>query len=162
MNTAVTVVTGYLAEARTLREVGPLPGVAASPVDVVGFLVDVRARQDRVEELLVQAIRLRAAAQRAAAQLSAQADDAWDTAVRRVRSAPVQSGGEYSSARERHAEANLAILDQRHAARTATDIAHRCDEIADLIRLTHRGLDTTRADAHALLRTLAFESHLER
>ena len=162
LSAAVTVVASHVAEARMLREVGPLPGVTAAPVDMVTYLQDVRARQDRVEQLLSQAIQVRSAARRAAAALAAVADDAWDEAIKRTRARPVQPGGEYTSARERHADANLTIIDQRHAARAAADTADRCDELTELIRMIHRGLDTTRTDLHALLRTLTFESHLER
>jgi len=157
-----TLLTGHVRETLDLRLGAELPHPQATPSEVLAGLQDIRRRIDRVEELLSQVMRARARAQRAATLAQAEADDAWDEAIRRVRSAPLQAGGEYSSARERHAEANLAILDRRHAARRAAELAHQCDEATDVIRLAHRGLDGVRQDCLAILRALAFESHLER
>jgi len=152
----------YIAQVRALRDLPVLPGPGHAPADVLEHLHEIRSRLDRVEELLSNTLRLRAAAQRNAVIASGEVDDAWDLAIRRLRAAPVQSGGEFTSARERHAEANLAVLDARHAARRAVQTAHRCEEAAEVIRLAHRGLDGARADILTVLRTLAFESHLER
>ncbi len=156
------VLAGYVGEVLALRLGVDTSQVGVAPALTMDHLLDVRRRLDRVEELLTQAIRVRAHAQRAATTAQVTAEDAWDTAIGQVRAAPVQPGGEYSSARERHATANLAVLDLRHAARRAAEQAHRCEEAVEVIRLAHRGLDGVRADALAVLRTLAFESHLER
>ncbi len=157
-----TTLGGYVREALALRLAPDLPGVAATSVEVLAGLQHVRRCLDRVEELLGMTLRVRARAQRAAVVAQATADDAWDNAIGRVRSAPVKAGGEFTSARERHAEANLVILDLRHAARHAVELAHHCDEAVEIIRLAHRGLDGVRQDHLAILRALAFESHLER
>ncbi len=157
-----TVLGSYVTEALQLRLGVDTSRSGVAPALTLEHLQDVRRRLDRVEELLTRGIRVRARAQRAAAAAQAAVDDAWDAAIRKVRAAPVQAGGEYSSARERHAEANLAVLDLRHAARRAHETAHHCEEAVEVIRVAHRGLDGVRGDALAVLRTLAFESHLER
>lgn len=161
MTDLVQVLTGYVREVLDLRMGAELPATVA-PADALASLQDIRRRIDRAEELHSRAIRVRARAHRAAHAADAEADDAWDQAIKRVRGQPVTPGGEYASARERHAAANLDIIDLRHTARRARETAHHCDEALDVIRLAHRGLDGVRQDALAVLRTYAFESHLER
>lgn len=95
------------------------------------------------------------------------AEDAWDRASQLVReqarNIPVtRRSDEFLTGKERAADTNLAVLDQRIAARQAADLAHTCDEAVDVLRLSHRGLDGVRQDLLTILRTLAFESHLER
>ena len=154
---------GYTSEALTLRfAADPLPGSHATPQQILGALTDTRRRLDRLEELLGFAIRLRAATHRVHAQATATHDDAWDAAVVDERNAPVARGGDYTSARERHAYANLAVLDHRHTQRRAADLLSSCDEAVDLLKLTHRGLDGVRHDLGTILRTITFESTLER
>jgi hypothetical protein len=156
------VLDRFVAEALQLRMVSDLPVTAGTAAEAIAFLGTVRARLDRIEEMLSRVLRLRARAQRAHTVATAAADDAFDTAITRQRAAPVQSGGEFSSARERAALANLAVMDLLHAARRTALTAHMCDEAVDLIRLAYRGLDGLRTDTATLLRSLAFESHLER
>jgi len=148
-------------EAIKLRA-GAVLGGSNEPAYLAVDLREVRGRQDRIEELLRNAVRLRARVQRAAQLTQHRLDDATDQALHTNRTASVTPLGEYSSARERTAEANLATIDLRVAARDAHQLAHRCDETVDVLRLTHRGLDGVRQDIHALLRASAFESHLER
>jgi len=153
---------GWVQEALKLRMTADLPVVNTSPATALVFLGDVRARLDRVEELLGKAIRHRATARRAQATAQAQADDAFDTAITRHRAAPVQSGGDFLSARERTAAANLAVLDLLHQVRAIDRLVSTADEAVEVLRLTHRGLDGLRQDSQVVLRTLAFESTLER
>lgn len=150
-----------ITEAIKLRAGTDLGGTL-DPGEMSATLRDVRGRQDRVEELLRNAVRLRSRVQRAAQLTQHCLDDATDQALHNNRSASVSQLGEYSSARERTAEANLATIDLRVNARDAHQLAHRCDETVEVLRLTHRGLDGVRQDIHALLRASAFESHLER
>jgi len=153
----------HLTEAILLRgELPPMPGTQAAPHEVHEHLLDVRRRLDRVEHLLALGLRVRAMAHRGVARSTADAEEAWDDAILRVRSAPVRRGDEYSSARERAAEANLATIEARRAVRAAQDAASHCDEAVDVLRTLHRGLDSVRQDTLAVLRLMQFESHLER
>lgn len=154
--------SAYAAEVLVLRFDGELPGPEAGPGDLLSTLLDVRRRLDRIEELHARAIRIKGQVHRKAAFATAVADDAWDTAAQSRRTAPVIRGDEYSSARERTAEANLATVNERVAARKASALATDCDVFVDVIRLAHRGLDGTRHDLLAMLRTLQFETVLER
>lgn len=156
------VLQRHVAEALATRYNAGLPEVGADPRTLLESLQHARRSLDRVEELLTQTMRLRAATQRVASHAGNEFDDAWDQAAVARKNAPVIHGGEFSSARERTAEANLATLDLRNTARRAGDLAHRCDEAVDLIRLAHRGLEGLRQDHLAILRHLQFESTLDR
>lgn len=152
----------FIEEARALREVDPMPDTQAPPHEVHTYLLDVRRRLDRIEQILALATRARAHAKRQAATATAAADDDWDAAVTRLRNQPVRRGDEYSSARERAAEANLECLSARKNARSATDALSHADELLDVVRLLHKGLDGIRQDTLTTLRLVQFESHLER
>ncbi len=153
---------GYLHEAQALRALPEAPSVDATLLELHAYLLDVRRRQDRAEELLRLAIRLRGAVRRRSAGVADTAGDAWDRAAVRLRAAPVQSGDGFSSAKERAAEANLAVLDLRLAARTAATLVDLCDDAVEVIRIVYRGLDSVRFDVGQLLRTYLVESNLER
>ncbi len=153
-----------IAEVRNLRtSLPPMPDTHASPADLHDYLLDVRRRMDRVEHIVGLVARIRAALKRRATAAHEEAEDAWDAAITLQRNQPVRRAAEeYSSARERAAEANLAILPIRRAARdAATDLAY-ADEAHDLVRLVHRGLDGVRHDTLTVLRLVQFESSMER
>ncbi len=159
----VTALDGYVGTALELRMTSALPIHDATPGELTDSLAEIRCRLDRVEELLSRVIRIRARLQRCLHAAQATLDDAWDEAVTVQRSAPVRRGGdEYTTARERHAEANLATLDLRTATRHAAELAHHADEAVEVIRLAHRGLGDLRHEVLVLLRAVQFESHLER
>lgn len=156
------VLDTYVREAQQLRAVVDLPVVGTTAAEVLVFLAEVRSRLDRIEELLMRSIRLRAKAMRTHAIAQAAFDDAFDASITQIRRAPSSPGREFLSARERTAEANLAVIDLRGTARGAQSIVAHCDEAVDCIRLAYRGMDGLRQDAHAVLRAFTFESHLER
>lgn len=158
----LSVVETYTDEARALRAVDPMPDTQAPPHEVHAYLLDVRRRLDRVEQILAVTTRARAAVKRVAVDTAAAAEDAWDTAILKVRNNPVRRGDEYSSARERAAEANLECLSARRAARRATESLSHAEELLDVVRLLHKGLDGVRQDTLTTLRLVQFESHLER
>jgi len=163
MSNGVTeVLQGYIRDALELRLCTDLPTVASAPVDIQTYLLDVRRRQDRVEELLRLSLRIKSRARRAADAANAAVEDAWDQAAVAARQSPVQRGNEFFSARERAAVANLEVLDLRREARRAAELAHICDEAAEVIRSAYWGLSGVREDVRELLRTHLLESHLER
>jgi hypothetical protein len=149
-------------EALELRFGAKLPVHPAAPSAVLEALFDVRHRLDRVDELLAKAIRIAGTVQDGQAIASAQHDDAWDREITRLRNSPVRQGDEYSTARERHAVANLAVLDLRHKVRTADDVVRKCERAVSLVRLVNRGLEGVRQDLRTWLDGLKYESHLDR
>lgn len=156
----MTDLEDFVGEAQQLRQLPELPGGYATPGQLMEYLLDVRRRQDRIEELLRIAIRAKAIAERRHTAAQADADEAWDKAAMERRNIPVQM--EYVSAKERAAAVNLDTLAQRRQARQLANLVHECAEVVDILRLTHRGIDSVRQDVLTILRALQFESHLER
>lgn len=153
-----------VAEARELRStLPPMPDTHASVADMHDYLLDVRRRMDRIEYIVGLVARIRAAVKRLAVSTGEAADDAWDEAIVAVRNKPVRRANEeYSSARERAAEANLDIFAIRREARNAAENLAHADEALDAVRLIHRGLDGVRHDTLTVLRLVQFESSMER
>jgi len=143
-----------------LRMAAQLPGVDASSKELLDCLLDVRARMDRVEELLATGLQLRGLAARKHTVLRIQVDDAWDEVAVRQRQHAVRD--EYSSARERAAVANLEVLDLRRLERGAELHTRLCDEAVESIKLRLRGLGDVRQDVMAIIRTRQWESTLDR
>lgn len=159
---ALTILKNYLTEALDLRFGHELPGPQATPQDIFTALLDVRQRLDRIEHFLAAATRARHRTRAAVDLATAVAEDAWDEQIHQQRQAPVSTGPDYTSAKERHAEANLATMDQRRAVRAAAATHHAVDEVFEVLKLTHRGLDGTRHDLLGILRGLQIETALER
>jgi hypothetical protein len=151
--------TTYLDEVLSLR-FGYQPPKPGQPLSThLDTLLDVRQRLDRIEELLVRAVQVRGVARRKAEHATAVADDAFDKAIHNAR---LGAAGEFTSAKERTAEANLDSLDTRREARSANLLAEYCDQHVELLKLTHRGLDSARHDLLTTMRVFHVESALER
>lgn len=147
----------WIAEAVQLRSEVDMPiGWAPGPADLRDLLTQVRARQDRVDELVVNTTRLRAAASRAAVAAKAELDDKWDAAAARVPASDFQTG------RDRQAQINLLIVGTARAARQADEKLSRASEAVDVLRVVQRSLDGFRIDVHRLLQALTIEQSLER
>jgi hypothetical protein len=146
----------WLEEAGRLRQVqAPVPD--APPETVSEVLVAVRGRLDRLETLLGLAWMVRGNARRRAAEQQEDYDDRWDElAVRGKRNQP-----EFSAAKERTADYNLALVELRIQVRQAQKLASETDDVARRIELAYRGLDGLRQELLARLRAVTFLSSLE-
>jgi hypothetical protein len=137
---------------------GPLStGSDESPAEAVLFLRRIRQRADRVSELLSAATRAKARAQRA------QANAAW-AANRRLHEATKEHAskrGDFSSGREREAEAQLDSFEERREAHQAARLVSVTTEVYDVIMQCHRQLEEMRRDVRATLNALHFQSTLE-
>lgn len=132
-----------------------------APIEVLEILLDTRKRLDRVEELLFRAIQTRALMGRRNTAALALADEAWDrvSTENTPRSRVVD---DYTGPRERYAHNNLATLELRHTARKVRELFDVADESMDEIRLFQRGLNDYRQECLVLLRSVQFETSLER
>lgn len=155
-----------LAEAHTLRfgdDFQPGPGIppeSAGPPEVLAALRDVRGRLDRVEAIWAGLFRARSITVRASKAATAQAEDAWDQHAVTARSER-HTESDYSTARERAAESNLATLLQRREARLRLAEATELEDAAKLVDQYRRGLDSLRQDLAAVLRAYSFQTSLE-
>jgi hypothetical protein len=167
---ALELLTKMVEEALELRHgsAGDSAGAISMPPpeagvrDVLAVLLRVRSRLDRLEGVLQRAVRLRALVHRMSATTRMVADEAWDRASVNSRAPSVRRGEEFTGPRERYADNNLATLQEARAAKAGERMAAQADAAVEVIRLAHRGLDGVRQDLIAWLRTLQFESHLER
>ncbi len=164
---AIDIVERAVGEAILLRFDTDSPTFDADPAEILATLQDVRRRLDRGEELYANSMRIKNRVERDKALTQAVADDAWDAAINTARTdrrtvAVLNTRDEFSSAKERTAEANLATVEHRRKARIAADAYTAVTGHVDVLRTLHRGLDNVRHDLLATLRTLAFESTLDR
>lgn len=135
------------------------PDGSPDPRLLIVSLSAVRARLDRIEAILAVLIRAKARAGRAAKVARYTADDAWNEASVAGRTGRRQ---EYVGAKEHYADIGLATLSEQRQARAAERLSDYAAECLDVVRLIHRGLDSSRQDLNVIMRTLAFESYLER
>jgi hypothetical protein len=129
-----------------------------SPSAWMAYLTRVRMRSDRVDELLSKVTQAKGRAKRAQDQAQFVADIAYDEAAR-VNAA---RRPEFSSARERHADASLDSLEQRRIAHHAARLVSVTAEAYEVVNQVHWQLDAIRKDARSTLHALQFESSLER
>jgi hypothetical protein len=130
---------------------------------VLDSLINVRKRLDRVHELMAQSTRLKSRAIRSKFAAKYDAEDAWDHSLEKQRTASVRrNSNDFEGPRERYSKANLDSFDEQRAKRKAEATASRVEEADEVIRQCHWGLDTLRQDHITILRTLGFESSLER
>lgn len=156
--------TWYLRGSHLLSEALELRGFEvpeghAGPHEVHQALVQVRARLDRLEAIMLAAMGLRDTAQVQARKLEQKADDAWDDEAERAR----RTGDRYDfeGAQERMAAWRVKVRPQRAAARTAREAADKLAAAEKRISVMYRGLDNTRLDLHRRLAAFNVERALE-
>lgn len=126
--------------------------------EVQDLLLRVRTRSDRVDELLAKSTQAKARAKRAQ-------DEAAFSADRVLMEATTQRASrraEFSSGREREAEAKLDAFEERRLAHQAGRLVSVTVEAYEVINQIHWQLDSIRKDLRAILHALQFESGLER
>lgn len=165
MSTSTSEIQGYLDTAvqeATKHRTGKTElGPEATYPDVLDALVDLRKRYDRVEEIYRNVLQLRHRATLLKNQRQAEASDAWNAAVLRVRQTSVRAGDEFMGPRERYAEADLMTLEEKLKARQADALAESASTALECVRTILRGLDGTRQDHLTWLRTLNIASSIE-
>lgn len=138
---------------------GPIRGAPQeTPAEVTDLLLRVRARSDRVDELLSKVTLARGRARRAKEEAAFTADRVLmeatqSRAARRV---------EFSSGKEREAEAKLDAFEERRIAHQGDRLVSVTNDAYEVINQCHWQLDGIRKDLRAQLHALQFESSLER
>lgn len=131
-------------------------GSDQSPGEALAFLRRVRARADRVDELLQAAKRARGRARRALAEIAFDTENAIAEGVKK------QGRAEFQGHREREVNAKLDAFEKRRIEHQAKRLVDVCDEAVDVINQMHWSLDGIRKDLRGTLHALQFESSLER
>ncbi len=131
-------------------------GSDESPREAVEYLRRVRARADRVDELLQAAKRARGRARRALAEVAFDAEQKISEGINK------QKRTEFQSHREREVTAKLEAFETRrieHQAKRLLDVA---EESVDVINQMHWSLDAIRKDLRSTMHNLQVEDSLER
>lgn len=118
-----------------------------------------RLRSDRVDELLAKVTQARGRVKRAEDQAKFAADLAYDEAAR---ANSINRRAEFSSARERNADASLDSIQQKRQAHQAARLVSVASEAYEVVNQAHWSLESIRKDLRADLHSLQFESSLER
>ena len=156
---------GWVAEALDLRHgeagdpQGPLRGSPQeTPAEIMDLLRRVRARADRVDELLSKVTLARGRARRAKEEAAFAADRALMEATQQRAARRV----EFSSAKEREADAKLDAFEERRVAYLRDRLVSVTNDAFEVVSQVHWQLDSIRKDLRASLHALQFESGLER
>lgn len=158
---------GWAEEALELRHgasndpEGPLrfPSYEEGPQAFMQVLIRARARSDRIEELLSKATHVKASLVRKQLMAKFEAERAYDEAAVRRANTRTQ---EFSSSKERNAEATIDSLLQKRQAVLAERLTMVAQEATEVISQTHWGLNGFRTDLREVLHSFQHESGLER
>lgn len=126
--------------------------------EVENLLSRVRSRADRVDELFTRVTLARGRAKRAMDESNFAAERALHEATRHRSARRV----EFSSGREREAEAKLDSFDERFIAHQAERLVSVTNDAYTVLSQMNWQLDAIRKDLRAQLHALQFESSLER
>lgn len=160
-----TAVLAWVTEALELRHgaAGDPQGAikdteATSPSEIMDLLRRVRSRSDRVDELLSKATLARGRARRAKEEAQFVAERALMQATQRRAANRV----EFSSGREREADAKLDAFEETRVAYQRNRLVSVTNDAHEVITQVHWQLDAIRKDLRSSLHALQFESGLER
>jgi hypothetical protein len=138
---------------------GTIKGAPQETTDeITDLLLRVRVRSDRVDELLSKVTLARGRARRAKEEAAFTADKVLMEATQHHASKRV----EFSSGREREAEAKLDAFEERRLAHQGDRLVSVTNDCYEVINQVHWQLDAIRKDLRAQLHALQFESSLER
>lgn len=148
-----------IVEAEKLRFGVSAGSPADSLTEVHDALVHVRANQDRIEELLATLLRAQADVRREVIDRRSVVDDKWDQQATRK---SVGFGFDDAAPRERYAQYNQAIIDDRRALRRAEKLQGQVDLAVELLKLFHKGLEGVRWTLNTRLTAMSTATRLER
>lgn len=137
------------------------PAAGSPPGMFYTALLATRAAMDQTEEILRSATSYSRASRRWAQDAEFAEADEFDRRSAQARRAG-RGVGDYTTGRERQADVNLQMLPTTRENRAKQRIRDECDEFLETIRITYRGMDSTRQDIATALRYFQWESNLER
>jgi hypothetical protein len=134
----------YIEDTIAFRFEAVIPNFQADAVEIHSALIDTQDRLSRIERLLSNAVRVKAAADRKVAMFKMNYQEQWDRAIVKVNSRPTLN--EYATGKEKAAEANLATLEVQRQLRREEELQSFANEAVDVIKLHYYGLDKVRQD----------------
>ncbi len=136
--------TEYLENSISIRFDFIIPEFGDGPVDLHNALVNIQRSLTYLEDYLSKSMRAKLMLERKLNSAKMNYQESWDKAIVKTLNRPTLS--EYSTGKERAAEANLATLTQVIALRKLEEVKSFADEAVDIIRLHYYGLDKVRQD----------------
>lgn len=134
------------------------PSGVVSTQEVLERISAVRRAIDSVEAMLGHVSLSRSRVKSSLELAQAKANDVWDKDV----SDTIKRGsGLEANYKERDALHNLASLDERIKVRELQQIKNAADYAYEVVKTSHRSLDSIRLDLHLLLRAINVEAALE-
>ena len=124
-------------------------------------LEKVRSLQDALEEYVSAGVSMHGALLRGAADAKNEYDAAWAQKANANANSGIRRGEEMEGPRERYARFDVTVFAELRAWRQAEQRRMLFSEVLDDLWLRYRGVNATREDIAAILRTLAFERSLE-
>lgn len=134
----------YIEKSLKLRFEFQIPEFASEGVELHRALVDVQSSLTSIEHFLSLATRAKATLDRKEAHSRMVWQEAWDRAISATNKKP--SFGDYTTGKEKAAEANLATLEEARSLRHVQEMQSFANEAVDVIRLNYYGLDKVRQD----------------
>lgn len=122
-------------------------------------LLRARGRADRMDQIMVDVTKLRGAVRRRREAAKFEAERAYNEATRNNQT---RRTVEFTTGRERHADASIDSFNERRAEYEANRLQSVADESYELVRGFTFQLSAIRNEARGFLNSLSFESSLER
>lgn len=126
-----------------------IPRFDASVAVLEGATLDLTERLTKLESLLSQAIRAKAALDRSTTLLRLEYQAKWDSAISGRGKRPTFN--DYASGKEKAAEANLATFEEQKKLNAVEQDLAFANEAVDIARLHYYGLDKIRQDVRKRL-----------
>lgn len=120
------------------------PDFTAGPVELHSAVVAVQTALTTIELYLSHSVRAKAALDRKEAHGKMVWQEAFDRSLSASNKKP--SFGDYTTGKEKAAEANLATLNEARSLRQIQETKSFADEAVEIIRLHYYGLDKVRQD----------------
>jgi hypothetical protein len=134
----------YLEKSIETRFEFSIPEFGTGPVELHRSLVEVQESLNILERYLSNSVRAKAKLDRDEARVKMVWQEAWDRAISATNKKP--SFGDYTTGKEKAAEANLATLTEARSLRQLQDMQSFANEAVEVIRLHYYGLDKIRQD----------------
>lgn len=132
-----------------------IPTFDASVARIYGATLDLTDRLTKLESLLSQAIRAKAALDRKVILARLEYQSKWDEAISGKNKRPTFN--DFSSGKEKAAEANLATFDLQKGLNAVEQDLSFANEAVEIARLHYYGLDKVRQDIQKRLASLQNE-----
>lgn len=134
----------FIDKAISIRFETEVPSYDADITEVHRTLIAAQISLSKLERLLSESIRAKAAMDRKVSWLKLSYQESWDKAISNSHKRPTL--GDFATGKEKAAEANLATLEAARLLRKEEDLQAFANEAVDVIRLHYYGLDKLRQD----------------